>query len=134
MVYTNNNSIFPDQVVPESEKKSLEYGLAVGNAIEQEWFRKYLDIDVIGTEISDTASEFPNTIEWDFHETKPEWLNSVDFIYSIFGNYVLARDLWHIDLRSFAGGLSLGLFIALTPTTPLEIYLRCSTIAPIDKN
>ena len=39
MVYTNNNSIFPDQVVPESEKKSLEYGLAVGNAIEQEWFR-----------------------------------------------------------------------------------------------
>ena len=39
MVYTNNNSIFPDQVVPEEEKKSFEYGLAVGNAIEQEWFR-----------------------------------------------------------------------------------------------
>jgi hypothetical protein len=26
-------------VVPEEEKKSFEYGLAVGNAIEQEWFR-----------------------------------------------------------------------------------------------
>jgi len=39
MVYNTNNSIFPDQVVPEEEKKSFEYGLAVGNAIEQEWFR-----------------------------------------------------------------------------------------------
>ena len=39
MIYTTNNSIFPDQVVPEEEKKSFEYGLAVGNAIEQEWFR-----------------------------------------------------------------------------------------------
>jgi hypothetical protein len=49
---------------------------------EQEWFRKYLDCEVIGTEISDTANEFPHTIQWDFHEVKPEWINSVDFIYS----------------------------------------------------
>ncbi len=39
MIYTTNNSIFPDQVVPEEEKKSFEYGLKVGNDIEQEWFR-----------------------------------------------------------------------------------------------
>ena len=31
---------------------------------------------------SKTATEFPNTIQWDFHEVKPEWVNSVDFIYS----------------------------------------------------
>lgn len=49
---------------------------------EQEWFRKYLDAEVIGTEISDTATEFPNTIQWDFHDVKPEWIDSVDFIYS----------------------------------------------------
>lgn len=49
---------------------------------EQEWFRKYLDCEVIGTEISDTAESFPHTIHWDFHEAKPEWLESVDFIYS----------------------------------------------------
>jgi hypothetical protein len=49
---------------------------------EQEWFRKYLDCDVIGTEISDTANNFPNTIQWDFHDVKPEWVESVDFIYS----------------------------------------------------
>lgn len=49
---------------------------------EQEWFRKYLNCEVIGTEISDTAEQFPYTIQWDFHEAKPEWIDSVDFIYS----------------------------------------------------
>lgn len=49
---------------------------------EQEWFRKYLQCDVIGTEISDTAQQFPHTIQWDFHEVKPEWIGAVDFIYS----------------------------------------------------
>lgn len=49
---------------------------------EQEWFSKYLGCHVIGTEISDTAVQFPNTIQWDFHKTKPEWINAVDFIYS----------------------------------------------------
>ena len=37
---------------------------------------------MIGTEISDTATQFPKTIQWDFHETKPEWLEATDFIYS----------------------------------------------------
>jgi hypothetical protein len=49
---------------------------------EQEWFREYLRCEVIGTEISDTAEQFPHTIRWDFHEARPEWLGSVDFIYS----------------------------------------------------
>jgi hypothetical protein len=49
---------------------------------EQEWFRKYLKCEVIGTEISDTADQFPYTIQWDFHDVKPEWIESVDFIYS----------------------------------------------------
>ena len=39
MVNINYNSTFPDQVVPEAEKMTYKYGLAVGNAIEQEWFR-----------------------------------------------------------------------------------------------
>lgn len=39
MVYTNNNSSFPSQVVPDSEKQSPEYGAKVGRAIENEWFR-----------------------------------------------------------------------------------------------
>jgi len=40
-IYTNSNSIFPDQVVPVAEKNTYEYGLAVGRAIESEWFRNY---------------------------------------------------------------------------------------------
>jgi hypothetical protein len=39
MVYTNYNSSFPDQVVPEEVKSSYDYGLQVGNAVENEWFR-----------------------------------------------------------------------------------------------
>jgi len=36
---TGVNSAFPDQMVSEEEKKTLEYGLLVGQAIEYEWFR-----------------------------------------------------------------------------------------------
>lgn len=38
MVYTNSNSTFPSQVVPDEEKQSLEYGKQVAQAIEYEWF------------------------------------------------------------------------------------------------
>ena len=39
MIYTNTNSSFPSQVVPDEEKQTLDYGYAVGMAIEGEWFR-----------------------------------------------------------------------------------------------
>ena len=35
----NPNSSFPDQVVPDEEKSTLDYGLRVGRAIEGQWFR-----------------------------------------------------------------------------------------------
>ena len=38
MIYTNSQSSFPDQVVPQEEKMSLDYGLAVARAIEGEWW------------------------------------------------------------------------------------------------
>mgnify|MGYP003628110704 CR=1 FL=1 len=34
-IYTNNNSSFPNQVVPDSEKATMEYGVAVGRVIEE---------------------------------------------------------------------------------------------------
>ena len=40
MVNTNYNSSFPDQVVPDSVKNSYDYGIQVGRAIENEWFRQ----------------------------------------------------------------------------------------------
>jgi hypothetical protein len=39
MIYTNTNSSFPSQVVSDEEKQSPEYGILVGRAIENEWFR-----------------------------------------------------------------------------------------------
>ncbi len=64
----------------------IQFGICHGTrrGKEQEWFKKYIggDVRVIGTEISETATEFPDTIQWDFHETKQEWLNATDFIYS----------------------------------------------------
>lgn len=53
------------------------------NGREQELFKKFLPgCFVIGTEISDTATKFPNTIEWDFHEVKEEFVNRFDILYS----------------------------------------------------
>lgn len=68
----------------QEKNESIKFGLCHGTrrGVEQQLFKKYLGCDVIGTEISDTATEFPDTIEWDFHETKKEWINSCDFVYS----------------------------------------------------
>ncbi len=38
MIYTNTRSSFPDQVIPQEEKMTAEYGLQVARAIEGEWF------------------------------------------------------------------------------------------------
>lgn len=67
--------------VTMNPKFALCHGTRQGK--EQEWFMKYVPgCSVLGTEIADTAEQFPNTIYWDFHDVKPEWVNSVDFIYS----------------------------------------------------
>jgi hypothetical protein len=54
------------------------------NGSEQAWFKAHLPVgaEVLGTEISSTANQFADTIEWDFHETKPEWIGKWDVIYS----------------------------------------------------
>ena len=37
---------------------------------------------VIGTDISDTAENYKDSVTHDFHEEKKEWLNNFDFVYS----------------------------------------------------
>lgn len=66
-----------------------KFGLCHGSrrGLEQEHFinsfkSKDIEVSVLGTEISPTANEFKNTIQWDFNEIKDEWVNSVGFIYS----------------------------------------------------
>lgn len=40
------------------------------------------DANIIGTDISHTAKNFENIIQWDFHDCKDEWVSKFDFIYS----------------------------------------------------
>jgi SAM-dependent methyltransferase len=44
--------------------------------------RDALGIEVIGTDISSTATEFEHVVRWDFHETNPQWEGRFDFVYS----------------------------------------------------
>lgn len=53
------------------------------NATEQIWFQKYYpDATVLGTEISETATRFPMTVQWDFAHVRPEWVGQWDIVYS----------------------------------------------------
>ncbi|NLH41005.1 MAG: DUF2062 domain-containing protein [Planctomycetes bacterium] len=47
------------------------------------------------------------------------------WLYRLFGKNILAGELWHFDAGSVAGGWSMGLFIALTPTIPFQMTLAC---------
>jgi hypothetical protein len=63
---------------------TILFGLCHGTrrGLEQAWFSKYTGAFFLGTEISSTATDFPNTIQWDFHNIKDDWIESVDVIYS----------------------------------------------------
>jgi SAM-dependent methyltransferase len=52
------------------------------NGFEQRVFSDSFQCEVIGTEISPTASQFPMTVQADFHEPKPEWDGRADIVYS----------------------------------------------------
>lgn len=53
------------------------------NGAEQRFLRSHFPAArILGTEISSTATQFADTIEWDFHQVKPEWLGAVDLMYS----------------------------------------------------
>lgn len=53
------------------------------NGAEQKLFaQRFQRAFIVGTEISPTATDFPNTVQWDFHDPKEEWLNHFDIVYS----------------------------------------------------
>ena len=65
---------------PKAEK-ILCHGTRNGEEIKL--FQKFLpSASVIGTEISDTATQFPNTVQHDFHEQREEWMGQFDIVYS----------------------------------------------------
>lgn len=52
------------------------------NGFEVKWFRERLRGEVIGTDISETATEFPHMHVWDFHDVNPDWAGKFDFVYT----------------------------------------------------
>ena len=53
------------------------------NGAEQKMFlSRFPKAKVIGTEISETATKFELTVQHDFHEENPEWINKFDIVYS----------------------------------------------------
>ncbi len=69
----------------ESIKSEKIKGLCHGsrNGFEQKCFIKEIpNAEVIGTDISDTANNYENSIVHDFHNEKKEWIENFDFVYS----------------------------------------------------
>ena len=82
----------------------VTFGLCHGTrrGLEQAWFSTHLKGNprVLGTEISDTATDFPHTIQWDFHEVDPLWIGTMDLVYSN------SWDHAHDPETAFAGWIS----------------------------
>lgn len=76
-------SIICDELRKEFPQQVIE-GICHGtrNGFEQKFMSEFQDFDVIGTEISDTGYQFPNTVHWDFHDVNEEWIGKFDFVYS----------------------------------------------------
>lgn len=53
------------------------------NGFEQNYFNSLgANVICIGTDISETAANYENSLCWDFHEPRLEWQNYFDFVYS----------------------------------------------------
>jgi SAM-dependent methyltransferase len=52
------------------------------NGWEVARLKELLGCEMIGTDISDTASSVPDMVQWDFHEVNPEWIGRFDFVYT----------------------------------------------------
>jgi hypothetical protein len=66
-------------------KKRTILGLCHGarNGFEQNYLNSLnIGIKAIGTDISKTALDYKNSVQWDFHDVKSEWKDGFDFIYS----------------------------------------------------
>lgn len=75
--YMISNNHYPKFGLCHGTRRGLEQQYFI------DWFKsKNINVSVLGTEISSTATEFKNTIQWDFNEIKDEWVNNVDFVYS----------------------------------------------------
>ena len=52
------------------------------NGFEQNYIASKFDVEIIGTDISDTAEDFPRSMQWDFHDRNDDWVGKCSFIYT----------------------------------------------------
>jgi hypothetical protein len=52
------------------------------NGFEQNFLAQILNVDIVGTDISETALDFPRSVQWDFHDQNLAWIGIHDFVYS----------------------------------------------------
>ncbi|TAK54401.1 MAG: class I SAM-dependent methyltransferase [Gammaproteobacteria bacterium] len=52
------------------------------NGYEVELLGRLTGAKMIGTDIAETATRFPNMVVWDFHQDNPEWHGRFDFVYT----------------------------------------------------
>lgn len=52
------------------------------NGFEQNFLADQFGFEMIGTDISETALQFPRSVQWDFHEVNPEWVGRFGFVYT----------------------------------------------------
>jgi len=73
-----------ERIISEFGSQKKLFGLCHGtrNGFEQNYLLSKMNAEVIGTDISDTASKFPNTVQWDYHDEKKEWLGQAQFVYT----------------------------------------------------
>jgi len=83
-VWITNDEIDKIATYVNNYNINVKHGVCHGvrNGYEVIKFNELLKGDIFGTEISDTATQFENVIEWDFHEIKDEWVDNFQFIYS----------------------------------------------------
>ena len=76
-------SLVAEDIKAELPRREI-WGICHGarNGFEQNFFNKTFGFNVIGTDISDTATRFENSVVWDFHDENPDWIGKYDFVYS----------------------------------------------------
>ena len=88
------NKVFADEktltrvgniIINEFDGKSEIRGLCHGsrNGFEQNYLREFSNkINAIGTDISDSAKNYKNSVQWDFHDINVDWEDNNHFIYT----------------------------------------------------
>lgn len=81
-------SIIADRVNEEFDDlpKGSIFGLCHGarNGFEQKVLQQKIKKSdrILGTDISETATDFENSVHWDFHDENPDWLGKCHVIYT----------------------------------------------------